>query len=260
MRGGGATVANDINIAFASTGYGPLWSPAVSSWLRVVGYTARQFAIQHIGKIGGAGVTDRAYTHTAENRLIKDMLDNDAFTHIFMTESDMILPHDCIVKLLALDKDIASGVYFLRSTTPEWRGQPCLYKKSFLKDIKRQDHYYHTQVTIYPQDRSFKADAAGLGCVLLKRRVFEEVLPFPWFDLKEVKEGENGASGYGSDIYFYKQAKDHGLDLWIDPTVKCDQIDYYVTTHDDYLWQLENNPQFGPAGFIIGHGGANGRA
>src|SRR5215475_7294797 len=93
----------DLNVAFTSTGYGPVWPPAVSSWLRCVAYTARFCAIEHVGKIGGAAVTDRSYTHTAENRLVKEMLEAPRrFSRIFMTESDMILPHDAIVNLLAV--------------------------------------------------------------------------------------------------------------------------------------------------------------
>src|SRR3990167_5203876 len=141
-----------INVAFASTAYGPLWAPAVESWLRTIGYTARHFQIETLGKVGGACITDRIYTHSAENGLIKDMLEQD-FTHIFLTEMDMVLPHDCIVKLLGLDKDMASGVYFLRGDRQEHRGQPCLYKRAAAipvgeaKDVMAK--YYHTPVTLF---------------------------------------------------------------------------------------------------------------
>ena len=245
-----------MNIAFTSTGYGPLWAPAVSSWLRVVAYTARQMDIQHIGKIGGAGVTDRMYTHSAENYLILEMLAAEPkFTHIFMTESDMILPHDTVTKLVALDKDMASGVYFLRADLQKDAGQPCLYKRAPLNKVdprneKRNADYMHQGVKIFPADVPFRVDCAGLGCVLIKRHVFEK-LPHPWFNLNA---GSKYEYGYGSDIYFYKHTKDHGFELWIDPTVQCGQIDYYETDISDYKWQLDNDPKFASRGYIIGHG------
>ncbi|HYE89552.1 MAG TPA: hypothetical protein VEA38_00975 [Terriglobales bacterium] len=235
-----------INIAFTSTAYGPLWSPAVSSWLNVVAYTARHCEIQHLGKVGGAGVTDRQYTHMAENQLVKDFLDHPEATHLFMTEMDMVLPRDCIVRLLELDKDIASGVYFLRSAQPEGRGQPCLYKRPVarLSDrAKDANPYGQYPVTIFPTEEPFRAGASGLGCVLFTRRVFE-TMPYPWFDLSAEK--------YGSDMYFYKHATDYGFECWVDPRVRCGQIDYYQTTIEDWYWQLENNPDFGRAGYIIG--------
>ena len=240
---------HEVNIAFASTGYGPLWAPAVSSWLRTVAFTARTYTIK------GAGITDRQYTHTAENQLVMEFLSNPDLTHLFFTEADMILPHDAIVKLVALDKDMASGVYFLRSDTQEGRGQPCLYKKAAgvdaLKAKKKNVEFQHSAVSLFPQNEPFRVDCAGLGCMLFKRHVFEKV-PYPWFDLKASSETE---LGYGSDIYFSKRARDTGMELWIDPTVQCGQIDYYETNIDDYRWQLENNPKFAGSGYIIGAGG-----
>lgn len=237
---------SDVNIAFTSTGYGPLWAPAVTSWLSAVAYTARYVNIQHIGKVGGAGVTDRNYTHQAENQLATDFLDHEDTTHLFMTEMDMILPHDAIVRLLEMDKDIASGVYFLRASQPERRGQPCLYKRPVVRLSERAkagNPYGQYPVTLFPTEEPFTAGASGLGCVLIKRRVFE-TMPYPWFDLS--------AGKFGSDMYFYKHAHDAGFELWVHPQVRCKQIDYYVTDIEDWYWQLENNPEFGKSGFIIG--------
>jgi hypothetical protein len=245
---------SDINVAFTSTGYGPMWSPCVASWLRVVGFTARQFQVEQLGQIGGAGITDRLYTHSAENRLVLEMLHaRPKFTHLFMTEMDMILPHDVIVKLMALDKDMTSGVYFLRADLQKDAGQPCLYKRApIAKDEdKGNADYMHAPIKIFPQDQPFQVDCAGLGCMLIKRHVFEK-MPYPWFDMAA---GSKYEYGYGSDIYFSKHAKDHGFELWIDPTVQCGQIDYYVTDLSDYKWQLDNDPKFASRGYIIGHGG-----
>ena len=246
----------EVNIAFTSTGYGPLWAPCVASWLRTVAYTARHFQIEHVGKIGGAGITDRMYTMTAQNCLVKETMANPDFTHLFFTEMDMILPHDCIVKLLALDKDMVSGVYFLRSSLQAARGQPCLYKKATAVEAvrvatKKDSTYMHSPLSLFPKETPFRVDCAGLGCVLFKREVFEK-LPYPWFDLKARAEDK---IGYGSDMYFYTHARKHGLELWVDPTVQCGQIDYYETDISDYQWQLDNNPGFASRGFIIGMAG-----
>lgn len=244
---------SEINVAFASTGYGPLWAPAVSSWLRLIGFTARHFAIEHIGKIGGAGVTDRMYTHAAENRLVREMRDAEPkFTHLFMTESDMILPHDAIVKLVALDKPIASGVYFLRANEQEASGQPCLYKRPWLteEEKKEREHaeFLHTPIRLFPTDAPFQIDSSGLGCLLIKAEVFD-IVPEPWFDLK--------ADGYGSDFFFSKHCKDAGVEQWADPTVLCEQVDYYFTSIRDWKWRLENDPGFVKTGYVIGTPGAD---
>ena len=47
----------DVNVAFVVPNYGPLWAPAVDSWLRLVGYTSRYFTIEQVGKLGAIGIT-----------------------------------------------------------------------------------------------------------------------------------------------------------------------------------------------------------
>lgn len=248
----------EVNICFGSTAYGPLWAPAVTTWLRVIGVTARQFSCQYIGKIGGAGVTDRTYTSVAENTMVEDFLKIPEATHLFMTEMDMLLPDDAILKLLAMDRDMASGVYFLRSPEQPGRGQPCLYKRAPGTEWRRRiaarenGAYLCSPVSLFPTDRPFPIDVSGLGCVLIKRKVFE-AMKKPWFDVKAASAVEY--TGYGSDMYFYAHAREAGFELWCDPSVICGQIDYYVTDMEDYRWQLENNPSFAGRGYIIGTGG-----
>lgn len=240
-----------VEVGFFSTGYGPLWAPAVSSWLRCVAHTSREFAVNQIGDVPGASVTDRMYTHTAENRCVETFLSFPSLTHLFFTEMDMILPRDAIIKLLAVDKDIVSGAYFLRGANPAERGQPCMYKRpayTFPGQSKRNEEQNYGQfpVSIFPQNKPFRVNCSGLGCLLIKRSVFER-LKFPWFDLAEGK--------YGSDLYFGKHVADAGIEWWVEPAVKCGQIDYYEVNFEDYKWQMENNPGFASRGWLIGEDG-----
>ena len=228
----------EVNIAFSSTAYGPLWAPAVSSWLRAVAVGSRHCTVTHLGKIGGAGVTDRAYTHQAENGLVEDFLSHADMTHLFMTEMDMILPPDILPKLLALDVSIASGIYFLRNG----RGQPCLFQKVI---TSRENPYVFSPVTAFPTTQPFRVDHPGLGCVLFQRSVFEHPgMVYPWFDL--------AAKKYGSDMYFFTKVKEAGIEVWADPSVMCDQIDYKVETFADYQQRLVKDPRYAQSGVILG--------
>ena len=229
---------SEARVVFASTAYGPLWAPAVNSWLTALAYTARYLHVENSGMLLGSGVTDRQYTHSAENTLVENFLDDklcSGATHLFFTEMDMILPRDAIVKLLEMDVDIATGVYFLRGGD----GQPCLYKKIL---TTRDNPWVHTPVSIFPTQEPFRVDCPGLGCVLFKRKVFE-TLKYPWFDLAEGK--------YGSDMYFYTNAKTAGLEVWANPKVMCGQIDYTVVEFDDYVNRVKNDPKFAASGYII---------
>lgn len=254
-------------IVFACTNYGPLWAPAVESWLRCVAKTSRHYGVEYQGHLSlepgrpldgapgqaaglvGTGISDRCYTAASENKQIQGFLDLPDATHLFWTESDMLLPDDAILKLLELDKDIASGVYFLR----EGWGQPCLYKQVVKMRARRQAavQYSHTPVTVFPLTAPFKlgdqrsSGVPGFGCVLIKRRVFEG-LAFPWCNVQE------GPGGHGSDMFFYKHACDAGFEVWVQPAVRCGQIDYTVFTLEDYYDRLQEDPTFASSGYIIG--------
>lgn len=227
-----------VNVAFTSTGYGPLWAPVVASWLRAVAVGSRHVTVTQLGKVGAAGVTDRAYTHQAENGLVEDFLADPSLTHLFMTESDMILPSEILPMLLALDTPIASGIYFLRNG----RGQPCLFQKVL---TSRENPYVFSPVTAFPTTEPFRVDHPGLGCVLFKREVFEHPqMTYPWFDL--------AAKKYGSDMYFFTKVKDAGIEVWAHPGVMCDQIDYKIETFADYQQRLVEEPRYAQSGVILG--------
>jgi len=238
-------------VMFASTAYGPLWKPAAESWLAVVGHTSRFFETHpewpfSPADLSGAAITDRMYTHSAENAVVNAFLQAEPkLDYLFMTEMDMILPHNTIVKLMELDKPVAAGIYFLRGG----KGQPCLYTKAF---FTKDNPYVHSPVSMFPFDTPFPLDkhghggCPGLGCVLFKREVFEKV-QWPWFDLKEGK--------FGSDMFFYTKVRDAGIDVWIDPTVRAYQIDYSVEGFDTYEKRLKDDPDFTKSGVIIGDTG-----
>lgn len=227
-----------INIAFSSTGYGPLWAPVVASWLRAVAVGSRHCTVTQLGKVGAAGVTDRAYTHQAENGLVEDFLADPTLTHLFMTESDMLLPPTVLPVLLALNKPIASGIYFLRNG----RGQPCLFQKVL---TSRENPYVFSPVSAFPTTEPFRVDHPGLGCVLFKREVFEhQKMVYPWFDL--------AAKKYGSDMYFFTKVKDAEIEVWADPSVMCGQIDYKEETFADYQQRLVEDPRYAQSGVILG--------
>src|SRR3990172_5612281 len=224
-----------INVAFTSTGYGPLWAPAVASWLRAVAVGSRHFTVTQLGKIGAAGVTDRQYTHSAENQLVEDFLSDETLTHLFMTESDMILPSDCLLKLIELNKPIASGIYFLCNS----RGQPCLFQKVL---TSRENPYVHSPVTAFPTTEPFRVDNPGLGCVLFKREIFAK-LEQPYFDLSAKK--------YGSDMYFFSKTKWADIEVWAHPGVMCDQIDYKIETFDDYKQRLTEEQKYAQSCVVL---------
>lgn len=217
-------------VAWALINYGPIYSPVYTSHLSAAAHAARE--------LGAIISTDRMYTSSAENAVAEALLASDC-THVFMCESDMLLPTTALTELLQLDTDIASGLYFLRNGD----GQPCLYKR-MVTPAGTAKSYAMSPLSVFPTETPFKLNGCpGLGCVLIKRSVFERV-PSPWFDLKE--------KGYGSDLYFYTKCRDVGVEVWVDPRVRCGQIDYKIWDFHDYEERLKNDPSFPVSGSILG--------
>jgi len=232
-----------IKAVWGMVSYGPFpYAPVYTSHMTAIAYASRHFTTQFLdgSKIAGVGATDRSYTHAAENRIVSDFLAIEDATHLFMTEMDMVLPTETLVQLADLNQPIASGLYFLRGGN----GAPCLYVKGYPAP---ENPYTHSLVTVFPTDKPFKlgdkGGCPGLGCVLIAREVFETI-PFPWFDLKE--------KGYGSDMYFYTKALEAGYEVWVDPRVRCGQMDYIAYTFEDYEKRVKEEPRFLGAGFLLG--------
>jgi hypothetical protein len=214
-------------VIWALVNYGPLFSPVYSSHLAAAAHACRE--------LRAVVSTDRQYTHQSETTAVDAFMASDA-THILMVESDMILPQDALTKLLQLQQPIASGLYFLRGGL----GQPCLYQRALAPTGK--DDIGMSPVTLFPTDRPFRLNGCpGLGCVLIERSVFEQV-PKPWFTL----------SHGGSDMYFYTQVRKAGIEVWVDPTVRCEQIEYQIWSYADYERRLREDPGFAATGTLIG--------
>lgn len=239
--------SSPAKVAWGIPAYGPFFLPFVySSHLQAAAYASRYLTVEHMGDISMIGATDRMYTHSAANAIVHQALEHPEITHIFWTEMDMVLPKDVIPRLLSLEKPIAAGVYFLRNGG----GQPCLYAPTPV-EIK-ENPYLHTPIPVYDERGPFplhkKAGGCpGMGCVLISMEVFRAIEE-PWFDLKANDYGKR--NGYGQDLYFYTKVRHAGFQVWVDPSVLCDQVDSQIVGYADYRRRLAEDKRIGAGGFI----------
>ncbi|KKM75980.1 hypothetical protein LCGC14_1384760 [marine sediment metagenome] len=222
----------DMRLGWAMPNYGPLFSPVYASHLATIAMASRYMTIERVGKLPLVGCTDRMYIHQAANKLVDEARES-GMTHMFWTESDMILPSDCLIKLMEVDKDIVSGIYFLRGC-----GDPCLYAPVPLET--KENPYLHTPIRMYDERGPFKlhpkaGGCPGMGCVLIKMSVFDR-LERPYFDLKANSAGKK--DGYGQDLYFYTKVRWAGIEVWANPWVICDQVETGVVGYADYRKRL----------------------
>lgn len=86
-----------------------------------------------------------------------------------------------------------------------------------------------TPVMNYKRDALQKVDAVGSGVILIRTDVFK-ILPKPWFH----------SPGIGEDIFFSYQCGRHGIDVWVDTSVKTVHKPRYETQwHSEELFEKQ---------------------
>lgn len=141
------------------------------------------------------------------NMIIQAAIDNEC-THVFFLDDDVIPPSDIIVKLLAHDKDVVTGLYPMR----DFPHYPVAFNKRFDNGFNR---YIHLKPEI---NGLIEITNCGFGCVLIKMGVFDLVKK-PWVTL-----GELEADGWCDDIAFFNKVGDAGIKMFCDTTVLVDHM------------------------------------
>lgn len=136
--------------------------------------------------------------------------------YLLMIDSDVVIPHDAIEKLIAANKDMV--------TAPIWHYYPALgiFHLNVTKELNK--FIFHSKASGLEE-----ITAASFGCVLIAKRVLKEFerrsesfvkwSPFLAKDLAEVS----------SDTIFYKKAQKMGFKLFVDWDVKG--CEHYTKVH-----------------------------
>lgn len=129
--------------------------------------------------------------------------------HLFLLDSDIEPPLDCLDRLLALDAPLAVGCY------------PVLMPDGLRWALanKGTDRHYRLLEWLPSIDKPFEVDAGGAGCLLIRKDVLGKVR-WPYFKWIEKADG----SQVGEDIYFFKKCNAAGLRVKVDPLVLCNHF------------------------------------
>lgn len=128
--------------------------------------------------------------------------------YILFLDDDVCPPLGVISQLLKHKKDIVTGLYFAKQR-PHF---PQIFKRT------KEDRY--DTIADYPENKLIEIDACGVGCLLVKKSVFEK-LNKPYF--KYVIE-EEGRPRKGEDYYFCENIKRNGFKIYCDTSVICTHI------------------------------------
>jgi len=136
----------------------------------------------------------------ARNRLVEKALQREA-DYIWFIDSDCIIPKGAFEKLLKLNAEIASGVYFVKVRP---------YVPVMRKEIEGRLYF----MELIDFNRVYEVDGIGMGCCLIKADVFKK-LPKPWFKFDWTEDGRE----LSEDLYFCRLARKHGFKILVDTSV-----------------------------------------
>jgi FkbM family methyltransferase len=130
------------------------------------------------------------------------------YDYLFSVDSDIAFAPDTLVRLLAHDKDVVSGLYIQRIP-----GEHIL------------EIYEHTAtggVTQMPYGKLkgkslVEVAGCGFGCVLVKAEVMREI-GYPQFKYYSALDHSNTVS---EDVDFCRKARSKGFKIWADPNILC---------------------------------------
>jgi len=159
------------------------------------------------------------YAETARERIVisrnmlrRYALDNE-FHYFLSLEQDVIPPKDSIERLLRHQKPVVTGVYCMEYTIKK-EGQdvgktimPLLYRR------QDQESYIQLNERDIAFDNLLLVDAAGLGCMLIRRDVLAKI-PFRFEQEKLVFD----------DMYFSEDLKKESIPLFADTSVTCKHL------------------------------------
>lgn len=192
------------------------------------------------------GITERELIDEARNNLVTTFLATST-EWLFWMDADMILPKETIVELFKVAEEkkakIVTGIYYQR----KGKNLPVLWSRGVETENSglsgegspksKVNKYCGAFMFPHPDKKDpFPIHAAGFGCVLVHRSVFE-TLDYPWFKFIKGQCSE--------DFYFFVNAKEAGFTAWAVPTLKIGHIaDAPVITSDNFYknakeWNIE---------------------
>jgi FkbM family methyltransferase len=130
------------------------------------------------------------------------------FDYLFSVDSDISFPSNTLLKLLAHDKDVVSGLYIQR--------------KPGLHILEIYEHTAQGGVTNMPYEKLkgrslVEIAGCGFGCALVKAEVMREI-GYPQFKYHSAVDHRHTVS---EDVDFCRKASDKGFKIWADPSVLC---------------------------------------
>lgn len=136
------------------------------------------------------------------------------YGHIVWIDSDNIVSADNIKRLLSHKEDIVAGWYFQN------HGKDTISCGRIETGNVKPESF--NAVDMIPQTDLISVDYSGMGLMVVKKGVFEQ-MTYPWFESWRIdweEDGEEMSRIVMDDECFCIKAKRSSFDIWVDPLVR----------------------------------------
>jgi len=170
--------------------------------------------------------TQNTLLYASRNSLCRRAVE-EGFTHILFIDSDMVFPADALVKLLALEADVATAIYYSRYAPYN----PQIYTH-ITPRIKGCESGIVAVDERVDEKQPFTTVGCGMGFCLIDCKVIK------WLYSQD-KEPFDLIDGLGEDLSFCYKIRDK-FTVQVEPSIEMGHIGRYTFTKKDYLRLKEN--------------------
>lgn len=159
---------------------------------------------------------DKVRNHMAMQAL------NGGFDYLLMIDDDNPIPQDTIVKMIEDDKDVVVAPILARNPGLDGKHQLCAFYRKEVEVRKKKLRLYHPIDEFRDTGHLHKVDAAGTGCILIKRPVLEAM--YKKYDDSMFEFGDITVGGQrrtmSEDCEFSERVSDLGFEIWLDERIR----------------------------------------
>lgn len=152
----------------------------------------------------------------ARNRIVRLFLDEDDGDYLLFLDADMKHPPDLAHRLVRHQVDVVTARYTLRK-------QP--FFTVAMRRVGPGPGEYQAIEKLEPRVNGLMPiDAGGAGCLLISRRVLQEIRARVGDDWFRYQDGPDGKRSVSEDMWFYERCKEIEVQPFLDADVVCTHV------------------------------------